>query len=154
MTLEVVQAVVDELGSGKVGIRISPTGTFNTMTDSDPETLFNILVEKLNPFKLAYLHVVENFGEQDKDNFDFYELRKRFEGTYIGNGGYTGQTAEESIALNKSDFIAFGMPFISNPDLPLRIKEGAPLNETDQNTLYGGDERGYIDYPFLQNETV
>ena len=81
------------------------------------------------------------------DDFDFQSLRDSFNGAYIANGGYTADSAEKSLESEKSDFIAFGMPFISNPDLPERIKAGANLAEADQGTLYGGNEKGYADYP-------
>ena len=153
LTIEVAEAVSGVLGSDRVGIRISPTGTFNSMSESNPELLYDELIRKLNDLNLAYLHVVENFGESDNKNFDFTKLREKFNGKYIANGGYNGPKAEDSLLKNKSDFIAFGSPFIANPDLPKRIKENAPLNEPDQATFYGGGEKGYIDYPTLE-ETV
>ena len=157
LVLDVTQAVTDVWGGDRVGIRISPTGTFNAMSESEPQTLFNYLVEKLNQFNLAYLHVVEQLGvgaEQfgdvgETDGFDFNALRKMFNGAYMANGGYTGETAEQSLNNDHSDFIAFGVPFIANPDLPERIKQGADLNEADPNTFYGGDAKGYLDYPTL-----
>lgn len=154
IVLEVTQAVTEVWGGGHVGIRLSPTGTFNDMSESHPQTLFNYLVEQLNPFKLAYIHIVERFGvakEDDTDNsFDFTRLRQLFNGAYIANGGYTGEMAEQSLAENESDFVAFGVPFIANPDLPERLKLGAELNAPDFDTFYGGDAKGYTDYPTLQ----
>ncbi len=152
LVLEVTQAVTDVWGGDRVGIRISPTGTFNSMSESNPQVLFNYLIEKLNQFNLAYLHVVEHFGEASVDDFDFNVLRKKFNGAYIANGGYTGESAELSLKNGQSDFIAFGMPFIANPDLPERLKQGANLNQADQDTLYGGDAKGYIDYPSLSEQ--
>ncbi|PCH61424.1 MAG: alkene reductase [Gammaproteobacteria bacterium] len=154
LTLEVTKAVTDVWGGGRVGIRISPTGTFNSMSDSDPQTLYNYLVEHLNPFKLAYLHVVENFAGATSEDFDFIALRKKFNGAYMANGGYTAELAEQSLESDKSDFIAFGTAFISNPDLPQRIRLGAQLNEADPSTFYGGDAKGYIDYPSLEDESA
>ena len=152
LTLEVTQAVTEVVGSDKVGVRISPTGTFNSMSDSDPQTLFNYLVTELNQFNLAYLHVVERFGGADDGGFDFNQIRTTFNGAYIANGGYTGELAEQSLANNSSDFVAFGAPFISNPDLPARLKQGAPLADADPDTFYGGDETGYTDYPTIEEE--
>jgi N-ethylmaleimide reductase len=152
LVLDVTQAVTDVWGGNRVGIRISPTGTFNAMSESNPQALYNYLVEKLNQFNLAYLHVVEELGIGDvgeTEGFNFETLRQVFNGAYMANGGYTGETAEQSLNDGNSDFIAFGVPFISNPDLPERIKQGADLNEADPNTFYGGDEKGYIDYPSL-----
>ncbi|OUR73179.1 alkene reductase [Methylophaga sp. 41_12_T18] len=154
--LDVTQAVTDVWGGDRVGIRISPTGTFNSMSDSNPQALYNYLVEKLNQFNLAYLHVVEELGlsEESTDNFDFNALRSIFNSAYMANGGYTGDTAEQSLTNDRSDFIAFGVPFISNPDLPERIRQGADLNEADPNTFYGGDAKGYLDYPSLNQQAA
>lgn len=150
LTLEVVKAVTAVLGGERVGIRISPTGTFNSMTDSNPQKLYEYLVEKLNPFNLAYLHVVERFGDAVDDSFNFRRLRDLFNGCYIANGGYTAELAEQSLINNDADFIAFGAPYIANPDLPERIRRGAELNQPDPDTFYGGDEKGYTDYPTLE----
>lgn len=149
LTLEVTKAVTEVWGGESVGIRISPTGTFNTMSESNPQSLFNHLVEKLNQFGLAYLHVVENFGGATGDGFDFNALRNSFKGAYIANGGYTAKSAEDSLKNGSSDFVAFGAPFISNPDLPERLRLGAELTQPDQSTFYGGDAKGYTDYPSL-----
>lgn len=151
LVLEVTKAVTEVWGGDRVGIRISPTGTFNSMSDSNPQGLFNYLVEALNQYQLAYLHVVENFGESSGENFDFVQLRNLFSGAYMANGGYTGESAEQSLALERSDFVAFGSPFISNPDLPERIKNGLTLAAADPNTFYGGDAKGYTDYPFYHS---
>jgi len=154
LVLEVAQVVTDVWGGNRVGIRISPTGTFNSMTESNPHALFSYLVEKLNQFNLAYVHVVERFGvskEDDVDNdFDFVQLRRLFNGAYIANGGYTGEYAEQSLNEDNSDLVAFGVPFIANPDLPERIKQGAELNAADPTTFYGGGAEGYTDYPALK----
>jgi len=149
LVLEVVQAVTEVWGGNRVGIRISPTGTFNSMSETNPQALYNYLINKLNQFNLAYLHVVERFGEAASEDFDFYVLRQLFNGAYIANGGYTGELAEQSLDNNQSDFIAFGAPFIANPDLPERIKLGVALNDANPDTFYGGDAKGYTDYPSL-----
>jgi len=154
LTLEVIQAVTEVLGGERVGIRISPTGTFNSMSETNPQPLYNYLVESLNQYNLAYLHVVENFGQTENNTFNFVSLRQRFNGAYIANGAYTGEKAEDSLQNNRSDFVAFGAPFISNPDLPRRIREGAELCEADPNTFYGGGAEGYIDYPKLEMTSV
>ncbi|MFW5426092.1 MAG: alkene reductase [Methylophagaceae bacterium] len=154
LVLEVVQVVAEVWGGSRVGIRISPTGTFNSMSETDPQALYNYLADKLNQFNLAYLHVVERFGEDVSEGFDFYALRQLFNGAYIANGSYTGELAEQSLENNQSDFVAFGAPFIANPDLPERIKLGASLNPADPNTFYGGDAKGYTDYPSLADATT
>ena len=147
LTLEVVEAVTNIWGGDRVGIRISPTGTFNSMHEPDPQPLFNYLVEQLNKFSLAYLHVVESFGDSADVSFDFGHLREVFNGNYMANGGYTADKAEKSIAEGKSDLVSFGAMFISNPDLVERFSTGADLAMPDQATFYGGGAEGYIDYP-------
>ena len=149
LTLEVVRAVSEIWGGNRVGIRISPTGTFNSMSESDPQALFHYLIENLKPFNLAYLHVIENFAGSLDIGFDFSALRHNFNGAYMANGGYTAESAEKSLSNGRSDFVAFGSDFIATPDLPQRIKQGAPLNAADPDTLYGGDAKGYIAYPRL-----
>lgn len=146
LTLQVVAAVSEIMGSGKVGIRISPSGRFNSMSESDPQPLFNYLVEQLNAYDLAYLHVVESFAGSD-DGFDFGQLRDKFNGAYMANGGYNAGSAEQSLQAGRSDFVSFGSDFIANPDLPERIKQGIELSVPDSNTFYGGHAEGYIDYP-------
>ncbi|UPW17307.1 alkene reductase [Agarivorans sp. TSD2052] len=153
LTLEVTQAVAEVWGSGRVGVRISPTGTFNSMSESEPQALFNYLTEQLSAMNLSYLHVVENFGGASSEGFSFAQLRSRFAGAYMANGGYTADSAEQAIAEGKADVVSFGAPFIANPDLPERFKQGATLNELDQNTLYGGGAEGYTDYPSLAAAT-
>ena len=147
--LEVTRAVVDAIGADKVGYRISPTGAYNDMQDSDPQKTFERLVSELDKFNLAYLHVVEFFGAHEDATFDFKRIKDIFKGPYIGNGGYTSEQASGSISAGKSDLISFGAPFLANPDLPRRFKEGQELNAPDQATFYGGDAKGYTDYPFL-----
>ncbi|PHS70638.1 MAG: alkene reductase [Methylophaga sp.] len=154
LVLEVVQAVTEVWGGHRVGIRISPTGTFNSMSETNPQALYNYLVEKLNQFNLSYIHVVERFGDAATEDFDFTSLRKLFNGAYIANGSYTGESAEQSLKNDCSDFVAFGVPFISNPDLPERIEQSAPLNPADPDTFYGGDAKGYTDYPSLISASV
>lgn len=147
--LEIVKAVTSVLPSDQVGIRISPTGTFNSMSDSNPTALYEHLVEELNEYNLAYLHTVEKLPWLTKGDFDFKALRDNFNGAYIANGGYTGETAEAVIAEGAADLVSFGSLFISNPDLPKRLEMGAQLTEPDQETFYGGGEEGYTDYAFL-----
>jgi N-ethylmaleimide reductase len=148
LVLEVVAAVSEVMGSGKVGIRISPTGRFNSMSERDPQPLFNYLVEQLNAYNLAYLHVVENFAESD-DGFDFGQLRDKFNAAYMANGGYNAGSAEKSLVDGRSDFVSFGSDFIANPDLPERIKQGIALSEPDSSSFYGGHSEGYTDYPTM-----
>ena len=118
------------------------------MSESDPQPLFNYLVEQLNAYNLAYLHVVENFAESD-DGFDFGQLRDKFNAAYMANGGYNAGSAEKSLVDGRSDFVSFGSDFIANPDLPERIKQGIALSEPDSCSFYGGHSEGYTDYPTM-----
>ena len=147
--LEVTKAVVEVAGAVKVGIRLSPVNPYNDMSDSNPQALFNYVVSALNQFNLAYLHVVEGDTAGKTIAFDFAELRKLFKGSYIANLGYDKARGNAAIASGHADVIAFGVPFIANPDLVARYKIDAPLNVADANTFYGGTEQGYIDYPTL-----
>jgi N-ethylmaleimide reductase len=151
LLLEVTQAVVAVAGSDKVGVRISPVNPFNDMKDSQPQALFNYVVEALNPFNLAYLHAVEGgiHGGGKADPFDFVSLRKLFKGAYIANLAYDKARGNQAIADGHADAIAYGVPFIANPDLVERFKADAPLNEADSSSFYGGTEKGYTDYSFL-----
>lgn len=152
LLLEVVEAVTALVPSERVGIRLSPISPANDIADSNPQALFSHVVEQLNRFKLAYLHVVEGAtgGPRNVDDgFDLHILRRLFNGTYIANNGYDLALAIKARQDNLADLIAFGRPFIANPDLVERLKTGAPLNSLDPDTLYGGDARGYTDYQAL-----
>lgn len=152
LLLDVMDAVTTVWNADQVGVRLSPINTFNDMVDSDPDATFGYVARQLNAYGLAYLHVVESdmTGSASTQSFDKRKLRNAFRGTYIANGGYDKARAAESIANGDADFVAFGVPFIANPDLVERFALDAPLTEPDQDTFYGGDERGYIDYPFLE----
>ena len=151
LLLEVINAVVDVAGADKVGLRISPVNPFNDMQDSNPQALFNYVVDALNQFNLAYLHVLEGGvpGGGEAQPFDFVSLRKLFKGHYMANLAYDKARGNAAIASGHADAIAYGVPFIANPDLVERYKKNASLNEADSNTFYGGTEKGYTDYPFL-----
>lgn len=151
LLLDVIDAVTTVWNADQVGVRLSPINTFNDIADSDPDTTFGYVARQLNAYGLAYLHVVETDmdGSTSAQTFDRRKLRNAFRGTYIANGGYDKARATDAIADGDADFIAFGAPFISNPDLVERFALDAPLTEPDRETFYGGDERGYIDYPFL-----
>ncbi|PZX17743.1 N-ethylmaleimide reductase [Palleronia aestuarii] len=155
---EIIDAVATVLPRGRIGIRLSPLGQANDIGDSDPETLFTQVYEMVSGKNLAYLHVMEQFpgAENDSDAHGMIErLRSHYEGFVISNGGYDGEAARSVIGSGHADAVAFGRPFIANPDLPERLRVGAKLNEGDQDTFYGGDAEGYTDYPFLEErETV
>lgn len=153
--LEVVQAATDVFGADRVGIRLSPTGNVGGISDSDRLGTFSYLTEQLNQFGLAYLHVIEALpghmmaAKPGQEPVGPY-LRKIFNGPFILNGGYTQETAEEALANGEADLIAFGVPFIANPDLVERFEQGAALNTPDQATFYVPGDKGYIDYPSLE----
>ena len=130
-------------------------GRFNDVDYSDAEELFSYIYKKLNSLNLAYLHVVERFpGTElsENDNKMIERLRDKFSGCYIANGDYDKDKAEHAIASEYADAVAFGRPFIANPDLPERFRLDAELNEPDQDTFYGGGAEGYIDYPALATD--
>ena len=146
---EVVAAVCKAIGSNKVGVRISPENSFNDMHDSDPQNTFNYVTDMLNNFNLAYLHVLEGDMVNGNRMLDYAQIKNRFAGPYMANCGYGFERATQAIQNGDADLVSFGIPFISNPDLVERFKIGAELNPADQLTFYGGDEKGYTDYPFL-----
>lgn len=155
LLLEVVDAVSSVRGPGYVGVRLSPFGTFNDMSDTNPVPLFEYVIRELNKRSIAYLHLIEPRADEQPDdaaaNIDAARLfREAFHGRpLLSAGGYSPAEAERSVASGKADAIAFGRHFISNPDLPERIRTSAPLNPYDRTTFYGGAEKGYIDYPAL-----
>ena len=151
LLLEVVEAVVNVIGADKVGVRLSPVNPFNDMQDSQPQQTFNHVTQALNQFDLAYLHVVEGgiHGGGESEPFDFVQMRKLFNSGYIANLGYDKARGNAAIASGHADAVAYGVPFIANPDLVERYAKDAPLNEADAATFYGGNESGYTDYPFL-----
>ena len=156
LMLEVSKAVASEAGADRTGIRISPVTPANDVSDSNPQPLFDHIVDQLNALKLVYIHVIEGAtgGPRDIAPFDHDSLRKRFNGTYIANNGYDFKLATEVLDKNKADLIAFGKLFISNPDLVERLKLGAALNDFDKATFYGGSAKGYTDYPVLGRQAA
>ena len=149
--LEVVDAVLSVWPAGRVGIRLSPASPANDAVDSDPASVFFPLVAELDKRGLAFLHVIEGSTgmAHDRASFDYDGLRKAFRGAYMANNGYTRELALEAVASGRADLVSFGKAFIANPDLVERLRRDAPLNPLDKKTLYGGDARGYIDYPAL-----
>ncbi|WP_191487751.1 alkene reductase [Pseudomonas sp. FEN] len=151
LLLEVTAAVVDEIGAERTGIRISPVSPANDVSSTAPQAQFDYLVDQLDALGLVYLHVVEGStgGPRDVAPFDFGSLRQRFKNTYIANNGYDLNLAISTLAEDKADLIAFGRPFIGNPDLVERLKADVALSAFNPATLYGGGAAGYIDYPRL-----
>jgi N-ethylmaleimide reductase len=146
---EVLDAVIGVAGAGRTGIRISPTTPANDIADSNPGVLFNAVVDELKTRDLAYVHVIEGAtgGPRDVLPFDYDALRRRHGGTWMVNNGYDAAMATEAVASGHADLVAFGRPFIANPDLVTRIREGYPLARVNPATLYGGGAEGYTDYP-------
>jgi len=158
--MEVVEAVSDVWGQDRVGVRLSPLGSFNDMGDDNPETTFGYIAEKLNSGALAYLHVVnpaaaaiEKGNEPEPGAKRMLELmREKYRGTLIIAGGFDHDTAEDWLRQGKADLIAFGRKFLANPDLPERFRSRASLNADDPSTYYGGGAKGYTDYPTLAQQ--
>jgi N-ethylmaleimide reductase len=157
LLLEVMQAVVGEIGGGRTGLRLSPVTPSNDAgQDSDPQALLEHAVAELAPLRLAFIEVVEGqtAGARDYAPFDYAALRRRFDGAWMVNNGYQRPTALEAVASGAADLVSFGRPFIGHPDLVRRLREDAPLNTADPSTFYGGGARGYIDYPTLDQRAT
>ena len=155
LVLEVAATVCEEVGAQNVGMRLSPLTTFNeTPTDSDPQALYGHVVEGLNQRGLAFVHMIEgNTGvtrePEEGPRFDYAALRSAFSGAWIVNNTYTRKLAIDAVASGRVDAVAFGRPFIANPDLVRRLEENAPLNAVREELMYGGGAEGYVDYPTL-----
>jgi N-ethylmaleimide reductase len=154
LPVEVMAAIAEEIGPSRTGLRLSPVTSINgAAQDGDAQALFNFLVERLASLKIAFLHLVEGQtgGSRDEVRFDYEELRARFKsgnpaGAWIANNGYKRATANEAVASGRADMVAFGRPFIANPDLVARLEGDAPLALFDVDRLYGGGPDGYTDY--------
>ncbi|WP_041657308.1 alkene reductase [Azoarcus sp. KH32C] len=147
--LEVIDAVVAEIGAGRVGIRLSPVTPANDLSDSNPQAVFGHLIEELNKRGIAFIHFVEGAtgGPRDVPGFDFAWARKTFKGSYIANNGYDREMAIEAVESGRADAVAFGRLFIANPDLVQRLIHNAALNTPNPKTFYTPGPVGYTDYP-------
>jgi len=149
---EVTEAVVGVWGGERVGMRLSPNGAFNSMYDSNPRAIFGHVAKTLERFNLAYLHFVRATPSDDVPggpiDADFF--RPLFRDPIIAAGGFDKAQAEAAVKTGNTDLVAFATLFISNPDLPARLKQNAPLTQADRATFYGGDAKGYTDYPSLE----
>ncbi|WP_263351412.1 alkene reductase [Acidicapsa acidisoli] len=162
LLFEVVDAVVEVWGKARVGVRLSPYGKFGDMGDSNPVALFSYVLQQLSAREIAYAHLVEpRVGAagagapiDDSQPRTSHIFRKAFAGVLISAGGYTAKTAEETIAESYADAVAFGRLFIANPDLPERFRRNTELNTPDRSSFYGGSEKGYTDYPSLDQSTA
>lgn len=151
LLLEVTAAVAKEIGADRTGVRLSPVSPANGISDSNPQPLYDYIVEQLSALNVVYIHVIEGAtgGPRDVAPFDFASLRRRFRNTYLANNGYDLARAQTALKDGSADLFAFGRPFIANPDLVERFKAGAPLAALDPNTLYGKGAKGYSDYPTM-----
>eukprot|EP00300_Choanocystis_sp_HF-7_P003778 c12880_g1_i1.p1 GENE.c12880_g1_i1~~c12880_g1_i1.p1 ORF type:complete len:385 (+),score=61.78 c12880_g1_i1:111-1157(+) len=150
--LAVVDAVVGVFGSDRVGIRLSPVSNANNATpDSNTQLTYSTLLEALDARRIAFVHLVEGHTGSARAlaGFDFDSVRRHFRGTVIANNLYTRDMAVAAVESGHADAIAFGVPFLANPDLVTRLETGAPLNPPDVSTFYSAGAKGYTDYPFL-----
>jgi N-ethylmaleimide reductase len=149
---EVSEAVAAVFGPERVGIRFSPVSPANDIADSDPRPLFLAATKVIDDIGLVYMHVIEGATQGPREvpgGFDLQDLRRAFRGLYMANNGYDLAMANSALSAGTADLIAFGRPFISNPDLVERLRIGAPLTEPIRETFYGGGAQGYTDYPTL-----
>lgn len=155
--LEVVRAVIDAVGAGRVGIRLSPVTPANDAFDPDPQPLFDYVVRELGAFSLAYVHIIQGATGGPREladrPFDYTGLRRAYraaggKGAWMVNNGLDKALAEQAVREG-ADLVAFGRAFIANPDLVARLRDGSALNEGDRSTYYGGGAKGYTDYPVL-----
>ena len=149
---QVIDAVLETWDSNNVGIRLTPENSFNSMSDSKPQAHFNYFITQLNRRNLAYLHILEGDMMGAGRNLDYRALRDAYKGVYMANHGYDKDRAQTAITNGDCDLVAFGVPLLANPDLVYRFKNNLQLNVADQNTFYGGDETGYTDYPYAEQE--
>lgn len=149
---EILEAVCTTWPTNRVGVRLSPENTFNSMSDSNPQAHFSYYIEKLSNRNLAYVHILEGDMMCEESQVDYHALRAAFSGAYIANNGYDLRKAQVSIKNDDARLVAFGTPFLANPDLVYRYQENLPLNGADISTFYGGNEVGYTDYPFYRCE--
>lgn len=149
---EVMVATIAEAGADRVGVRLSPVSPANGVSDTDNRALFEAVFALLEQLGPVYVHVIEGATMSSRDydpGFDFQVLRRRFSGAYIANNGYTADLAMQLTDSDAHALVAFGRPFIANPDLVRRLQQAAPLQRPDKRTFYGGGAAGYTDYPRL-----
>jgi N-ethylmaleimide reductase len=149
LLLEVLEATIEVWGSERVGVRISPLNSYNSMKDSDPIATYSWLANRLNDYNLAYLHVMRGDFTSEQQGDVMTPIRSIYRGTIVGNMGYSATEAEAAIADGKLDAVAFGTAFLANPDLPTRFAKNAPLNPPDSSKFYSSGAEGYNDYPYL-----
>jgi N-ethylmaleimide reductase len=149
--VEVTEAVSAAIGAENVGIRISPGHPFNDIAEENPRETYDALLKALAPLDLMYVHVLETEPHTGYNALE--QARALWSGTLIANAGFTEEFdvegADRLVADGKADLVTYGRRFLANPDLPTRLREGAELNEPDEDTFYQGGEKGYTDYPTL-----
>jgi 2,4-dienoyl-CoA reductase-like NADH-dependent reductase (Old Yellow Enzyme family) len=148
LMLEVADAVVSVWGADRVGMHLAPRCDSHDMADSDPAATFGYVAKELGRRKLAFLCAREAYSHAEIPALG-PELKRLFGGVYIANEGFTRESADAALAAGTADAVAFGKTFIANPDLPERLRTGAPLNPQDSATFYGAGPKGYTDYPAL-----
>ncbi|MGB5305507.1 MAG: alkene reductase [Gammaproteobacteria bacterium] len=149
LLMEVLAAVLETWEPARVGVRISPESSFNDMHDADPQATFNYVARALSGKGLGYLHGVEGEMLTGERTLDYRQIRDHFDGPYMANGGYDQALARAALASRDADMVSFGKLYLANPDLVERFKTNAELNVPDVDTFYGGNEKGYTDYPAL-----
>nr|WKF55625.1 N-ethylmaleimide reductase [Paraburkholderia busanensis] len=155
--LEVTQAAAEVFGANRVGVRLSPSGSFGGMSDSNPSATFSYAAQQLNGLGVAYLHIIEprvagsQVVEEGAAPVASRALRQVFSGPIIAAGGFSVASAAAAVQDGDADLVAFGRDFIANPDLPYRVRHNLPLTPYNRETFYGGDHRGYTDYPFAES---
>ena len=157
LLLEVLAAVTEAWDGDHVGLRLSPFSPANGIEDANPQETFDYVVKELNKFGLAYLHMVEGAtgGSRElAEGQSLKALRDKFDGVYMANNGYDRAMAIEAVESGAAELVAFGRPYIANPDLTKRLEKDAPLNEGNQKTYYGGGREGFTDYPFMDEENA
>ncbi|MGL4224193.1 MAG: alkene reductase [Vibrio sp.] len=149
---QVVAALVDAIGAGRVGVRLAPLTTLNGTVDANPIETYTAAAALLNQHGIVYLHIAEvDWDDAPEMPVSFKRaLREAYQGVLIYAGRYSAEKAEQAIEQGLADMIGFGRPFVANPDLPARLQHGYPLAEHDPNTLFGGGEQGLTDYPTYQ----
>lgn len=148
---EVLDAVCAVWSGYRVGLRLSPENRFNSMSDSSPQAHFGYFLDQLSARTLAYVHILEGDMMSRSSVLDYRALRSRFAGTYIANNGYDLLRAQTAVQTGAADLVAFGTPFLANPDLVRRYRDNLPLNKADPATFYVGGEAGYTDYPIYHD---
>jgi N-ethylmaleimide reductase len=153
LLIEATEALIGVWGGERVGVRLSPTNPYNDVADSHPAATFATAVGELNRLGIAYLHVVEPGADDPVATGEMPDIcffRRHWRGPLMANKGYDLDRANAALRDGTADLVSFAVLFLANPDLPERFRRGGPLNPPDRKTFYGGDAKGYTDYPLMQ----